>query len=166
MSERISFVVFGRPAQVGSKTPWLPKYKDGSPVMRNGRQVIATMDSNKKSKSWMNQVRAVVGELRQGEPRLSCPVELSVRFYFKRPKGHLRKDGTLLPRAPHHHAQSPDVDKLCRCIGDSLTGVLFDDDKQIVRLVAERHWTLEAERAEVTVTTMDHEPRTLNDERT
>lgn len=155
MSEVFSFIVYGRPMQVGSKTPWLPKHKDGSPVLRNGKQVIATMDSNKKSKSWMQAVRETVGERRLGMPLMTAPVQLRVNFYFKRPKGHLRKDGTLMPRAPAFHAQTPDCDKLCRAIGDALTGVLFDDDKQVVWLDARRHWTTEAERAEVSVTTLE-----------
>ena len=158
MSEVFSFIVYGRPMQVGSKIPWLPKYKDGSPVMRNGRQVIATMDDNKKSKSWMQAVRETVGTERIGQARLSGPVQLTVDFYFARPKGHFRTNGTLTPRAPVYHAQSPDLDKLCRAIGDALTGVLLDDDKQIVRLVAERHWTMGAERAKVTVTTLEDSP--------
>lgn len=77
-------------------------------------------------------------------PPLTSPVELRVDFCFDRPKSHYRTGryaGVRKDSAPQRHIQTPDVDKLCRLIGDALTiaGVL-KDDKLICNLVAAKYW--------------------------
>ena len=94
----ISFTVLGLAAPAGSKTPWLPKYKDGSPVMKNGRQVIATMDACKKSKPWKREVAEAARQAYDGE-LLDCPLSLTLTFYRPRPKGHFGVRG-VKPSAP------------------------------------------------------------------
>jgi len=44
-TKTISFVVYGRPQQRGSKQSMV-RYAGGSPVMRNGRVATFTMDAN------------------------------------------------------------------------------------------------------------------------
>ena len=63
---------------------------------------------------------------------------LTVTFMFKRPKGHISKKGGVVPSAPLHHTKAPDLDKLCRAIGDaiSITGILMDNDSSIVEIRA------------------------------
>jgi Holliday junction resolvase RusA-like endonuclease len=153
----IQFCVYGRPQQRGSKTPWLPRRKDGSLVVKNGRPVIATMDSNKKSKDWMAQVRQSAGQAFNGD-LLRGPIRFAVTFYFSRPKSHFGsgKNSILLkPSAPTRHTQTPDCDKLVRCLADALTGVVLADDNQICELVARKEWTTEQERAEVSIAVVD-----------
>lgn len=150
----IAFRVIGRAQQRGSKTPWIPKRKDGSFVMKNGRPIIATMDSNKSSGPWMQEVKwAAISALGQIE-LITAPIELTARFYFCRPQSHFgsgKNAGVLKASAPSIHAQSPDLDKLTRALGDSLTGVLIHDDKLIARIISERLWTIEAERTEIEI---------------
>ena len=43
----------------------------------------------------------------------------------------------------------PDIDKICRACGDAFTGVLYEDDAQVVSLVARKHYGT-PERVEVT----------------
>src|SRR5437899_1559863 len=88
---QIRFHVFGIPQTRGSKTPWLPRHKDGSLVMKNGRPVIATMDANKKSKSWMAEMRQAAAEAAgEGFTLLVGPVQVEAEFRFPRPKSHYR----------------------------------------------------------------------------
>jgi crossover junction endodeoxyribonuclease RusA len=64
-----------------------------------------------------------------------------LRFVFPRPRSHYRtgKNQHLLrDSAPIWHATKPDVDKLCRAVFDSLSGVLIQDDSQIASLRAEK----------------------------
>lgn len=149
----ILFKVIGRPQQRGSKTPWLPRKKDGSLAMKNGRPVIATMDSNKKSKDWMQSVRDAAAEaLPSNWTLLQGPVSVHVVFMFARPKKHYRKNGDLVDGAPIYHTNAPDCDKLLRCLFDGCTGVVWIDDKQVSVVQAEKLWTDGTECALVTIT--------------
>lgn len=151
----IEFVVVGTPQQVGSKTPWLPRRKDGSLVQRNGRPVIATMDSNKKSKPWMQAIReAAAAACPAGFELIRGPVRVEVEFRFARPKSHFRTgkhSGELKGDAPLWHVTTPDADKCERALGDSLTGVLLADDKQIANWDVRKVYTSGTEGATVRV---------------
>jgi Holliday junction resolvase RusA-like endonuclease len=131
----IEFTVLGRPQQRGSKSPWIPKHKDGSMVMRNGRPVIATRDSNVRSKAWMDSVRSAAMEAVgfDWEP-LRCPIMLDVEFHFARPQAHFgtgKNAERMKPSAPMLFTQSPDLSKLIRALEDAMTGIIYVDDRQI-----------------------------------
>lgn len=59
------------------------------------------------------------------------PVEVVIDAVFARPKSH-RKDGPTLPRQ--------DVDNLAKSVLDALTGIAWDDDRQVRRLVIEKSY--------------------------
>ncbi len=149
----ITFTVYGVPQPRGSKSPWIPKRADGSPVTKNGRIVIATMDSNKKSRSWMNDVHAAAVAAYRGD-LLAGPVSLAIVFYLPRPKSHFgtgRKSGTLKASAPRHHVQKPDSDKLLRGVKDALKGVIYRDDCQVCQERIEKRWCADQARAEIVI---------------
>ena len=144
MSKRIEFVVYGKPAQMGSKKAFV----------RGGRAII-TDDNSEKRKQWANAVSSVAAEVMRGRDLISSPVQLRALFYFRRPNSHYgsgRNATTLKSSAPELHSQTPDLDKLIRCLGDALTGIVFRDDALIWSMVISRHWTEKQERAEVEVT--------------
>ncbi len=144
MSKRIEFVVYGKPAQMGSKKAFV----------RGGRAII-TDDNSEKRKQWANAVSSVAAEVMRGRDLISSPVQLRAMFYFRRPNCHYgtgRNATTLKGSAPELHSQTPDLDKLIRCLGDALTGIVFRDDALIWSMVISRHWTEKQERAEVEVT--------------
>ena len=62
----------------------------------------------------------------QGE-KLNGPIELKMRAYFRKPKAKAVSD--MLSR--------PDIDNIIKTI-DALNGLAFDDDKQIVKVTAEK----------------------------
>lgn len=69
------------------------------------------------------------------------PVEVIVDAVFARPKSHLRKSGLktgapALPRA--------DVDNVGKAVLDALTGVAWQDDAQVRRLIVEKSYGTEA----------------------
>lgn len=132
----ITFVVIGCPQQVGSKTAMALRGRGGALITRpNGSPVIAMTDSNKKSKGWMQATReAAAAACPEGFELLRGPIRVEVEFRFARPKSHFRtgkRAGELKDNAPYWHTGTPDEDKLCRALGDSLTGVVIADDKQI-----------------------------------
>ncbi|MBU6250940.1 MAG: RusA family crossover junction endodeoxyribonuclease [Cyanobacteria bacterium REEB417] len=87
-----------------------------------------------------------------GVPLLRGPVRLSLVFVFPRPAGHFRKDGSLKPSAPAHHAVKPDGDKLLRSTGDALTGLVIEDDARIVGCTWEKRYAVGGERPGALIT--------------
>ena len=156
MATTIAFTVYGTAQSRGSKTPWNPRRKDGSLVLRaDGRPVIATMDDNKKSKNWMAEVRAAAAGAFSGE-LLTGPIELTCAFYFARPTSHYgtgRNSGKLKPSAPIDHTQKPDLSKITRAVEDAMTKVIWRDDSQINRYGHGhgKHWTFEQSRVEIKI---------------
>jgi crossover junction endodeoxyribonuclease RusA len=62
-------------------------------------------------------------------------------FVFSRPKAHYRTNGELKPSAPQHcTGRIGDLSKLVRAVEDALTGVVYDDDAQIVHLTSQRRY--------------------------
>jgi crossover junction endodeoxyribonuclease RusA len=71
------------------------------------------------------------------------PVEVAFAFYFARPPS--------IPKKRSCHVVKPDLSKLIRAAEDSLTGIIFNDDAQVIRIRAEKHYGI-PERVELTVT--------------
>lgn len=80
-------------------------------------------------------VTAVQQEALYHKPRgqgLDGAFEAEFLFHLQRPAKSKHGD---IPLGP------PDVDKLARGVDDALTGMLWRDDAQVVRLVAEKRWS-------------------------
>ena len=149
----IEFKVIGKPQQRGSKLAGLIPNRGGGYLEKNGRPIVVARDANQHSKQWMDSVKCAARQAYSGE-LLRGPVELRVVFFFKRPQSHFgsgKNSGTLKTSAPEYHSQSPDLDKLVRCLGDALTGVVYVDDRQVFRTYSERKWTTSAECAQVQI---------------
>lgn len=74
-----------------------------------------------------------------GLPAFGGPVVVFANFVMARPKSHLRSDqASLVKGAPRYPRL--DIDKLSRALLDGLTGVVYDDDSQVVWLSAEKAW--------------------------
>jgi crossover junction endodeoxyribonuclease RusA len=112
----ITFDVIGRPAPQGSKKS-----------IGNNRFV----ESSKFLPAWRKTVRVAAEEAVTASmwARVSGPVELEVMFYLDRPSS-ISKTKRPYPIVP------PDVDKLLRGVQDSLSGVIYEDDAQIIRCLA------------------------------
>ena len=120
MSEGIEFKVYAKAEPQGSSKAFVI----------GGKARITS--ANKKMLPFRQEVtRTALYELAQQNlpqplfPR-GLPVTLTVQCYFVRPPSV--KKSRLYP------AVKPDVDKLARCILDSLTGVAYHDDAQVVEL--------------------------------
>jgi crossover junction endodeoxyribonuclease RusA len=112
----IAFDVLGRPAPQGSKKS-----------IGNNRFV----ESSKFLPAWRNAVKFAAEtavKIGSWEP-VSGPVELEVMFYLDRPS-------TISATKRPHPTVPPDLDKLVRAVGDALTGVVYDDDSQVIRCLA------------------------------
>lgn len=117
MRQEIYFTAFGDPSPQGSKNVY------------NGRVV----ESSKKLKPWRKAIAEAVFRAitATGDDRsFSTPVVVYATFFIPRPKSVKR----LLPSVP------PDLDKLCRALGDALSidSAIVDNDSLIVRWVASK----------------------------
>ena len=121
----ITFDVLDRPAPQGSKKS-----------IGNNRFI----ESSKFLPAWRSAVREAAEHAVtvSGWARVSGPVELEVMFYLDRPSS-VSTVKRPYPTVP------PDLDKLIRGVGDALTGVVYDDDAQIIRMLA---WKQYADKRE------------------
>lgn len=129
----VEFYVAGAPMPQGSKRAMGP---------RGGGRGFILRDDCRKLEPWRATVAACARRAYCG-PVVSGPVWLTLWFEFKRPASHFKagdRDRDLRDQAPTWHAQRPDADKLARAVCDSLTGVLWFDDCQVVELTAYKTW--------------------------
>lgn len=124
----IVFSADGTPAPQGSKT--VARTRSGGSYVR---------EDNPNTKPWRSLVMAAAREAMAERDPLTGPLLLEVTFRFPRPKSHYgtgRNAGSVKPAAPVWHASRPDLDKLLRALGDSLVGIVYVDDAQLVEVEA------------------------------
>jgi len=144
---RLRFHVHGKPAQQGSKR--IVPTKAGPRVIE---------DNDARKKDWRRAVVDAAAAEMNGRDLISGPVEVLVTFMFYRPNSHFgtgKNIDKLKATAPEFHAQSPDIDKLVRNVLDGMSGIVFRDDKQVCRIIADRAWTTKQEGALVSVTELE-----------
>lgn len=137
----VRFTVYGVAAPQGSKVR-----------TRHG----GMRESSKRLAPWRAQVSlSAAQEMAHGfrTSLLDGPLRARILFVLPRPKSHFgtgKRADVLKLSAPVYPSVTPDLDKCCRAIFDSLTGVVFRDDAQVASLVAEKRYGAPA-RVEVTV---------------
>jgi len=78
-------------------------------------------------------------------PFFEGPIQLNLTFNIARPKSHFRtgkNSDKLRDSAPPYPTKS-DIDNYSKFVMDCLNGKLFKDDRQVVRLVAEKQFSPE-----------------------
>ena len=73
-------------------------------------------------------------------------IELSITFCYRRPKNHYRsknKELILKDDAPFYKSSKADLDNLVKFVADSLNGIFYKDDSQIVSIYASKVWGAE-----------------------
>jgi len=112
----LTFDVSGEPASQGSHS------------VIHGRIVQV---NSAKHKRWRNAVAFAALDLVGNDWELiDDPVELSVIFYLPRPKTATRDFPAVMP----------DLDKLIRSVGDSLSGTIIRDDSRIIAISAQKRY--------------------------
>ena len=107
----IQFRVYGEPAPQGSKT-----------IMR-GRLV----ETSKKLPAWRKAVKEAADQV---DFYTESDVDVLIIFFLKKPKTSKRQRPSV----------KPDIDKLIRAVGDSLSGSVIKDDAQIVTIGARKEY--------------------------
>ena len=133
------FFIPGLPRPGGSKRGFVVR-----------ERAVITEDC-KTSKDWRAVCALKADELWRSAPPLSGPIAVYFDFLMPRPKGHLRKDGSVRPGAPAYPTVKPDVTKLIRSTEDALSRIIWRDDCIIVRQVANKLYTLKTPGCWVTI---------------
>lgn len=130
----ISFFICGEPAPQGSKTAFV-----------RGRRAVL-VETSKKLPAWRKQIEDTARREYEGEP-IDRPVKATVDFFMPKPA----KPMFDIP------ATAPDLDKLCRAIGDGLEkGGVLRNDSRIAHWEARKYYadTPEEMGAHITITTL------------
>jgi len=72
------------------------------------------------------------------------PVYLFFIAYLPRPKNHYgtgRNAGQVKASSPEYHTSKPDLDNLTKHLKDCMTGIFYQDDKQIVKTQAVKRYS-------------------------
>lgn len=127
MTEEVTFQVRGTPVAQGSVRAFV----------RGNRAVVVAKPG--PLADWRHAIASEARRAMTDLPAFDGPVRVHAWFVMARPPSHYRADGVrLTSNAPRYPRL--DVDKLARALLDGLTGVVFDDDSQVVRLVAQKAW--------------------------
>lgn len=139
----LSFAVKGTPIPQGSKTGRVVgrriRLADGQ-VAVVGAQVVLTEISDMQTKTkpsnrlkrWRKAIAAEAKLAMSGAELWTGPVVLTCEFVLPRPSSHWTKSGRLTKSAPRAPTGKPDTNKLTRAVEDALTGVVYEDDAQVV----------------------------------
>jgi len=140
MGKILTFTAFGTPHPQGSSKAFV----------RGGRAYVTS--ANPKMKPYRHTLTQVaLGAVEQSGNSLPLfprpeAVNISVVWTLSKPKS--------TPKKVVYPTKKPDADKLLRAVLDSLTGVAYEDDSQVVRVSAQKEYG-SPEKTEVTVTSIE-----------
>ena len=76
---------------------------------------------------------------------------MSLDIYMSIPKSTSKKNAELMREGSIRPTKKPDLDNIIKILGDSLNKLAFDDDNQVVSMVANKFYS-EEPRVEVEIT--------------
>lgn len=133
------FFVAGIPVAKGSMKAFINR--------KNGRPIL-THSNAPEQKAWASSV--AYAAQKEGAKLTKDAIFIELEFHMPRPKGNFGKKG-LLPSAPLFHVKKPDLDKLIRAVLDSLTGICWEDDSQVVSVKAEKVYAKDSTGVLITI---------------
>ena len=91
----------------------------------------------KETVNYENYVKLIFMK-KYGQPNLTGQIEACIKVYFDIPKStsKIKKTEMLLNKI--RPAKKPDCDNIAKIILDSLNGIAYKDDKQVVSLTIEK----------------------------
>ena len=137
---QIKFVVYAKPQPQGSMKGFVLPGKWGA----KPRAILTS--ANPKMKPYRQEL-TLTAMSAVAEAGFECPlapkhvpISLVIDFYLERPKS--------IPKRRSQIVVKPDLDKLIRSTTDAMTGILYQDDAQIIEFSVRKHYGV-PERAEI-----------------
>ena len=128
MTAKILFIVPGTPVPKGR-----PRFT------RQGRTYTPA-----KTKSYEEQIAILGKAAMNGLEPLKTPVAVLVTVFFAIPASYSQKRREACLSGAEKHTKRPDLDNIVKTITDGMNGVVYHDDAQIVRLLAQKDYCHEA----------------------
>ena len=123
--------------------------KVASWTARDGRFGTHAYDEKQYS-SWKDQARYAAFKAMGERPPLACAIDFKVKVFFQIPESLSNRKKELARRGLIRPTVTPDYDNLATACADSLTGIVFRDDKFIVTAHIEK-WYSDRPRVEMEV---------------
>ncbi|MEE9602567.1 MAG: RusA family crossover junction endodeoxyribonuclease [Thermoguttaceae bacterium] len=158
MPETVTFFVPGNPVPKGSMTAYYNKHL---------RQAVLVQNNEDKVKAWEKTIRSLAWQAWAPRDPTSGPVHAGLVFWFDRPAKHYRTgkySNVLRDDAPVEvFLKKWDGDKLQRPVFDAMTGIIYDDDGRVSKLLGvEKLWSND-HRPGVEIRVIAQEIRYAND---
>lgn len=120
--------------------PGEPVGKARARTVRNGSKSISY--TPEKTKEYERLVRFCYMKAR-GKYFEDKPIRAIITAYYHIPKSDSKKQRELKLQSAILPCVKVDIDNVCKIILDALNGLAYEDDKQIVYLVAQKLYSLE-----------------------
>lgn len=127
------------------QVPGEPKAKARPRVTRSG---IAFTPKN--TVMYENLVRTSFQQSYQDHVPLDCEMQAIITAYFSIPKSVSNKKKELMSFGLINPTKKPDLDNIAKAILDSLNGIAYKDDSQIVSLLISKKYS-DRPRVEITL---------------
>ena len=137
MSKAIQFVIEGVPCAKGR-----PKFA----VLGGFARAYTPKKTYDSEKNIAGEAMVSMAGRQPLEGALNC----SIAFFMPIPKSVSKKDKTRMLSGEIQHTKKPDLDNLVKLVCDSLNGIAYDDDSQIIRLVCSKQYS-DYPRTEITI---------------
>lgn len=124
----VEFTVPGEPVAKGRARAFI----------RNGRVGHHTPE---KTARYENLVMLAGQQAMQGREPSDQAVRLYVKAYLGIAQSWSKRRREAALSGAERPTKRPDIDNIVKAIKDGLNGVAWMDDSQVVRLVAEKHWS-------------------------
>lgn len=137
---RIQFRVHGVPVTQGSLRAFLPRDKKTGRLLT--KYPIVTHANKQQLRPWRDAVATEALRACGGRPLLDGPLAVQMRFLLPRPKSMPAELRTVRQRWQWAWPwRKPDLSRCVRAVEDALTGVLYHDDAQIVRIATGKEYS-------------------------
>lgn len=109
---------------------------------RRGRGVVAY--EKKEMKAWRAECSKLIKEVFEAEELTEAPLKIDATFYIKPPKYiySKKKLREKLEAEEIFCGKKPDIDNYLKALLDSMTGIVFKDDGQVVECRARKLYSL------------------------
>ena len=122
----------------------VPKGQRRPKFVRRG-SFVTTFDPDRESKLWIKHLcREQVSEI------ITCPIEIDMIAYMPIPKSTSKRKIVLMLNNDIKHIKTPDGDNIFKKYSDALTGLAYNDDRQIWKISIEKRYSMKP-RVEITL---------------
>lgn len=112
--------------------------------------------TDKKTRLYESLVRDAYFSMVGNPDPISKEMEVEINAHFSIPKSVSKRKQAAMLSGIVRPTKKPDTDNIAKVILDSLNGIAFDDDKQVVRLVVNKFYS---EKPHVEVCIWEREER-------